>query len=295
MKMLINQKGSSLVQVMVISGMVSVFGLAVMQTSKNMQSMKQTLMVKDSIEQFKETASNLLMNEQACNNTFSALIANRSQAYADKVVPQIMDYDNSIAYQPYSEGSPAATTYHGNIRIGEMRFIDFDDTTDSIKLQVTVVKSKMDGVGSQFGQLVLGGKEVSFEIPLRVYFAKAVGGAESSGDAFESCFADNAAFDEDELAPLEKLCDNDLGGSYYNGKCIVTEHIMDQARCDGSYKTCSGVPSEPANHNSICHSLGGVFDPNDGSCNPRFGGAGCPAGTKLKGFDAEGNLRCEVP
>ncbi len=295
MNTLFNQRGSSLVQVMVISGMVSVFGLAVMQTSKNMQSIKQTMMVKDSIEQFKETASNLLMNEAACSNTLQALVPTRSLAGSDKSPTVIRDYNNDPAYELYSDASAATTVYNGNIRIGSMRFTGFDDTTDSAVLKVTMLKSKTDGVGEKFGQLVLGGKEITIDIPLRVYFSRPAGVVtDCASDPFEACFADSSAT-EVAQGPLEQLCDDDLGGSFYNGKCIVTEHIMDQTRCDGSYGTCSGVPTNADSFNSMCHNLGGVFDPVTKACKPRFGGVKCPPGTKLKGFDDEGKLRCEVP
>ena len=292
MKMLFNQKGSSLVQVMVISGMVSVFGLAVMQTSKNMQSMKQTLSVKESIEQFKEAASNMLMNEEACSQTLASLVPTRSLAGSNPTITNLHDFDGgTAAYTIYNSSNPA-TVYHGNIRIESMVLTDYTPAKDSANIQVTVLKSS---TSDKFGQLVLGGKTQVVDIPVRLYFDIPPGSSASGTDTFLSCHSDNGAFDEDTDTPLKEICDDELGGSYYNGKCLIVENVLDRGRCEREDGLCSGVQGSPDTEKSLCHNLGGSFNQSTGKCAPRFSDQTCPSGTLVKGFASNGNIICQAP
>ncbi len=292
-----NQTGSSLVQVMVISGMVSVFGLAVMQTSKNMQSMKKTLLIKNSMDQFHETINNLLTNEATCKNTLGTLLPQRSAAEDDVELNSILDFDANPAYtkfNPSSAATAAATTYHGNIRIGAIEYTEYNAAKDGAVLRFTLLKSDSTGP-AKFGLGTLGAKQIEIDVPIRIFFTIPEGASGPvPSDVFGGCFADNGV-EADGDSPLKVLCDQDLGGSFYNGRCIVAENIIDQTRCRGSYGTCSGDPANADASNSMCHNLGGVYNSVTKDCDPRFKNVDCGPGKMLKGFDGDGNLICEVP
>lgn len=290
---LLNQRGGSLAQVMVISGMVSVFGLAVMQTAKNMNSLRQTGAVRESIQQFQESFSNVMLNDAACRITLNSNgITTRAQA-TNRSFTRLYNSNGAVIYQLFDPAN-TNTIYHGNIRIKSINFSDYNQAQNSGKLTIEMYKKYFhpSDDNQSVGINILGGDTITFELPLRVFFEIPEGaGGPAPTDTIESCFGEYKN-EESGINPLEELCDDDLGGSYYNGRCIVTEYIMERTRC-WTGGNCGDPDDGATAQRSICHNLGGRYDSSTGKCSPRFAGAtACPDGFVLSGFNSEGRFVC---
>ncbi|PIP90565.1 MAG: hypothetical protein COW01_10705 [Bdellovibrionales bacterium CG12_big_fil_rev_8_21_14_0_65_38_15] len=276
-----NQNGSSLVQVMVIAGMVSVFGLAVMQTQKNVQSVQTTLLTRDSNTELKNAVTALLKYPTVCQmnlSYFSRGVAVTKTGPDDFVTDPdllLIDVESNPVYV-----ADNTTSYFGRSRITRFRIGHYDAAKNLATLKI-IVNNVAPGAS---GGLNLGAKSQEIDIGVRVYY--------DGGGVLTRCMAEEVPVEESYAnaavdTQLSQLCTSDLGGSFYNGDCKIPEYVERSAKS----KTHDNTTAT----DNMCQNFGGAYDPATGRCTEGFmSGAKifCPGGEKIKGFDNAGNAIC---
>ncbi len=285
LKNLLNNKGSSLVQVMVISGMVSVFGLGVMQTQKNVKSVQTTLLTREANDELRKAIISLLKYPESCQLNLSYF--SETNANANAGLTSFMTKPGSPATLIDIGSNPVyladeSTTYFGRARIKSFSVGHYVAAKNLATLRVTA--SNTFG-----GGLNLGGKEINIDIPVRLYY---------SGGLLARCMAEESnkmkangeleIYDNASLGSLSQVCSDRLGGSFWNGECRMPTNVEKLS------KSKSGTAAVATDN--LCSNLGGNYDPATEQCTQgTMGGSKifCPSNKKIIGFDNNGSAICE--
>tara|TARA_R110002049_G_scaffold135962_1_gene295592 strand:- start:1139 stop:2002 length:864 start_codon:yes stop_codon:yes gene_type:complete len=277
----LNQKGSSLVQVMVISGMVSVFGLAVMQTQKNVKSVESTLRTRQANDELRNAVVSLLKYPENCQLNlafFSEALATSNtggDSFVDHPDALLKDLNSAPVYV-----ADSTTRYFGRAKIANIQVGRYLATKNLATLRVTT--QNYDPTTASRG-LSLGGQQTDVDIPVRLYY---------EGGVLERCMAEEAPADEAYTSAsdglLSQVCQSDLGGSFWNGECRMPTNIEKLSKSkDGTNAT---------SQENLCQNLGGQYDVASETCLPGvLGGTKllCAPDKRVMGFDAGGYPVCE--
>lgn len=293
-----NQRGASIVQVMMIAGMVSVFGLAVMQTQQNMTSTKTTIEVRNANTELRDSIMSLLKFPDVCELNIGsasrvpnlASIANKPGAddFASLAGGALYDADGAVAFQNYDLAPGPDFVYFGRIQIQDILVGHYDAAKSLATLRVQV--NTGDPLGKN--RFNLGGNTHNLDIPLRIYF-------DSSTGNFKRCFTEDRPIELDgsgnyiasDESVLQKLCTLEMGGSFSNGDCLYGQNLINIARQESALNERG--EADPNYIRSICNNFGSALNA-DGQCKKRFESTiPCPSGTKLTGFDSEGKFICQ--
>lgn len=295
-KLLFNSEGSSLVQVMIISGMVSVFGLAVMQTQKNVKSVQRSLLIRESNNELKTAVTALLKYPDVCVKNFvfftksiaDPLFSPTSFIDLPDAPPngaQLTDFNDIAVYREHNNDS--SITYFGKSRIKDMKIGHYVTAKSLATLRLT-----LDNIGPGGNRLLhLGGELINLDIPIRIFY--------DGAGAVKRCMAEEVPIDvaytsaasETQLA---QLCTNDLGGQFLNGDCQIPEFTEESSK--------SRNQDNATSPDNFCQNFGGEYipdpGPNAGICTGLLSGSKtiCPVpGEVAKGFTTGGALLCGPP
>lgn len=281
LKSLSNQKGSSLVQVMVIAGMVSVFGLAVMQTQKNVQSVQTTLLTRDSNIELKSAITALLKYPTVCQLNLAYFVESTAQSNTG-ASDFITDPDNFLIDVEGNNVYAAdnSTTYFGRTRISRFRLGRYDAAKNLATFKI-IVNNVAPGAS---GNLNLGAKTQEIDIGVRVYYA--------ADGTLERCMAEEVPTEESYAngaidTQLAQLCTSDLGGSFYNGDCKIPEYIERTAKSKNNTNSTAT--------DNFCQNFGATYNPATGRCDGGFMNGSklfCANGNRVRGFDSIGTPIC---
>lgn len=283
-KIFLNQTGSSLVQVMVIAGMVSVFGLAVMQTQKNVKSVQATIQTRESNDELRVAIISLLKYPTACTanlNYFSKTIAD---ARTTPTATFFADSDNRLIDMSAAAVYLAdnSTKYFGRAKITSFSMGYYDSSKDLATFRVTVNNVGAGGSSA----LNLGARSQNIDIAVRVYY--------DSAGVMTRCMAEEVpaqeAYSLGSTGLLAQVCTEELGGSFWNGDCRMPTYIEKLS------KSKSGT--NEIKTDNLCQNLGGNYVPDDELCTQGFMGGSkifCASGQRTQGFDNNGNPICVIP
>ena len=286
-----NEQGSSLVQVMVIAGLVSTFSVAVMQTSKNQSSMQQSIRYREIADKVYDQTKALLMNKRACAATLGQIAAfpapETTFSSGVNLTAGVLADDSSSFYAINSQLSEY-------LRFASFRLTQYDDTKKVGLFQLEFQKVNSDGNQSA---IFIGSSSILRELYVKF-------NVNSSGQIID-CYAINGTGDDnnsdgilDEIAdidqsPLREACEN-IGGSYssQDGQCVMAEY---QSALVKGNTNLDGTPEEmyTGYSHTLCAQMGSTYNTTTNTCNPRSQGMTCPTGEQIAGFDSDGNLVCK--
>jgi hypothetical protein len=228
-----NNYGLSLVEVMIAAGLLGVVSLGAMQMMNNVQKGQVTSETKLEEFELKRSFSNILSNKDACQNSLSGVTIGST-------FDQVKNSANAVVFE--KDG------VYGNqtVYIESMRIVDngatYADGSRDVGLVVTMRKIK---------QMALGGRSISFTLPLRVMAPNATG-------PISTCFVMSDSI-------LKQACET-LGGNWLGSTCELPKceggQLLEGINSDGT-PVCR-TPNCPAgsafrgfetNGNPICEGL----------------------------------------
>lgn len=216
--MKLNEKGISLINVMIGIGITSVMGLAVMRMSQNASQSQQSMKASADFLEFTNHIRSKFNSRDYCKTSLAGAITytlpynatNESKTAVNKLIKPTYtinattgvknltgSVDEYVIPLGVDLNDPSTGLQYGNLSLMAMELVRMPGS-DDVFLELHMQKRN---------HKAMGGRDLKKRIPLQVYF--------NTSDEIESCFS---AFDNFQETVFEEFCKNSLGGEYnYDG------------------------------------------------------------------------------
>ena len=284
----LGRQGSALTTVLVLASMVGLFGLAVMQTSKNQSESQRNIHVRDAADKVTDNIRSILQHHKTCKLNFKNGPGFTSKTQDGNGIFTAITNDVQPTPTPLFEKG-IDKPYHNYGYLKSITYI-FDSTKEITEMTLTFTKYKP--IAGLRGLLATQrGRTIQRKILIKMNFCQQedldadTAHSDCDGAArneLKNCFAlfgdsDASAFSHSNN-PLNDACTN-LGGEFdtTTGTCKTVQHQSALIK-EGKVHGIDG----------LCKQMGGAWDPSDGGkCKPILSGEPCPTGEILIGWHGQ--------
>ena len=290
-----SKQGSALTTVIVLSGMVGLFGLAVMQTARDQSDAQRNVRVRDSADKVTESIRSILQHQATCKINFEHTPNPNFTKDTDGPTGDFSEILNENKDVLFKEGNTEPYYSYGYLK--KMSY-EFDSGKDMALIELVFKKYKST---TNFASK----RTIIRRIPVKMNFCRPEDissvpmpmsnedcKTKSVGD-LKNCFA---LFGNPESItsitsadnPLKDACTN-LGGYFdtTTGLCNMVEYqaaLVKEGFTVGSDKV-----------KSLCEQMDGKWDNTSKECTPILADEKCAPGELLTGWETDGTLICKVP
>lgn len=265
------QSGFSLVQGMVLSGILAGSALVATKMLSEQKKVQRSAETRDQIEELHKVIYSNLQNRKNCERTiFAQNLQTSVISGASTVVSAIYDQNNVLMYQTYA-GANAQVYQNGNVIIKSITITGFSASNG--KANMELVYERMAGTSGSAGlnkrtKDGFGAKDIKKIIPLRIQRDPLI-----PSKPFESCYA---------------TTEGKADGSVETGNANLSRSLCLEMN-SGISLNAAGIMVDSTGSPTTKKPMW-VWDESTSTCIPN---AKCPADQVYTGIDSTGQIKCK--